>query len=352
VVLSSKIYKPIQESVFIFQKFILQAFTYSYGGVGIAIFWLSFPKTSGLAVLCLSLLLPLNLIDSNLSITTTVIPDVYAQTTTFPYFPNLYDPYYSNQFNFNRNPFFITNPTSLALSTLVNAPLGPPFGQQQISPWFPSIPAIACGAGLFSFTITGVPDKDVDIPIADGDNNNGKEKNLVSFQVIRDNNRFRIFDDDVQGQIAVGEKNIERQKWKDFEVEDLFNTCRTLAYSSSPDVSKNIKTPLPTLVLSDDGVPITPLLAALAINRNTYNPYAPYYSTTTGYPNTSPYYPTSTSSVPSTSNGGCSPSYPDVCIQNPPPQLACWQVPYTNFRVLSPDPHRFDENRDGRGCER
>jgi hypothetical protein len=104
------------------------------------------------------------------------IPDVYAQTTTFPYFPNLYDPYYYNQFNFNRNPFFITNPTSLALSTLVNAPLGPPFGQHQLSPWFPSIPAIACGAGLFSFTITGVSDKDVNIPIADGDNNNDNEK--------------------------------------------------------------------------------------------------------------------------------------------------------------------------------
>ena len=138
------------------------------------------------------------------------------------------------------------------------------------SPWFPSIPAIACGAGLFSFTITGVPDKDVNIPIADDDDKNSrdgnnKEKDLVSLQLIRDNNRFRIFDDDVQGQIAVGEKNIERQKWKDFEVEDLFNTCRTLAYSSSPDVNKNIKTPLPTLVLSDDGVPITPLLQHLQL---------------------------------------------------------------------------------------
>jgi hypothetical protein len=304
------------------------------------------------AVLCLALLLPLNLIDNNQIMKRAMIPDVYAQTTAFPYFPNLYDPYYYyNQFNLNRNPFFITNPTSTALSTLVNAPLGPPFGYQQISPWFPSIPAIACGAGLFSFTITGVPDKDLNIPVSDDDID--KEKDLVSLQVIRDNNRFRIFNDDVQGQIAVGEKNIERQKWKDFEVEDLFNTCRTLAYSSSPDVDKNIKTPLPTLALSEDGVPITPLLAVLAINRNVYNPYGPYYSTTTtGYPYGSPYYPTSTSSYPSTTSGGCSPSYPDVCIPDPPPQLACEQVRYTNFRVLPPDPHRFDENRDGRGCER
>jgi hypothetical protein len=55
---------------------------------------------------------------------------------------------------------------------------------------------------------------------------------------MRDNNRFRIFNDDAQGQIAV-EKNIERQKWEDFEVEELFNTCRKSAYSSSPDVNKN-----------------------------------------------------------------------------------------------------------------
>jgi hypothetical protein len=254
------------------------------------------PRIGCFIVLCLLLLLPLYLSpqnESNIITSVTSIPDAYAQTVNNPYNP-FYNPY-----SFNRNPFFITNPTSLAFSTLVNAPLGPPFGQQQISPWFPSIPAIACGAGLFSFTITGVPDKDVNIPTAD-DNDNGKEKNLVSLQVIRDNNRLRIFDDDVQGQIAVGEKNIERQKWKDFEVEDLFNTCRTLAFSSSPDVNKNIKTPLPTLVLSDDGVPVTPLLAALAINRNNnYNPYGPYYSTSTiGYPYSSPYYPTSTTGYP------------------------------------------------------
>lgn len=213
----------------------------------------------------------------------TTIPNVYAQTI------NPYNPYY-NPYNTYSNPFFLANPTTLALSTAVNAPLVPPFGlQQQISPWFPSIPAVACGTGLFSFTIQGVPDKDVDIPITN-DKNKGddNDKNLVALQIQRDNNnRFRILSndkDDVQGQIAVGEKNIERQKWKDFDVKDLFNTCRTLAYSSSPDLAKTIKTPLPTLVLSDDGVPITPLLAAIANTQN-YNPY--YSSSTTNY---NPYY--------------------------------------------------------------
>jgi hypothetical protein len=37
------------------------------------------------------------------------------------------------------------------------------------------------------------------------------------------------------------------------------------------------------------GIPITPLLAAFAINRNVHNPYEPYYfATTAGYPNSYP----------------------------------------------------------------
>jgi hypothetical protein len=47
----------------------------------------------------------------------------------------------------------------------------------------------------------------------------------------------------------------------------------------------------------------------------------------------------------------CDPSYPDVCIPPPPPDLDCADVADRNFRVLSPDPHRFDGNHDGRGCE-
>lgn len=47
----------------------------------------------------------------------------------------------------------------------------------------------------------------------------------------------------------------------------------------------------------------------------------------------------------------CDASYPTVCIAPPPPDLDCKDVPYKNFRVLQPDPHRFDGNRDGFGCE-
>jgi micrococcal nuclease len=54
---------------------------------------------------------------------------------------------------------------------------------------------------------------------------------------------------------------------------------------------------------------------------------------------------------PSVSATACDPAYPDVCIPPPPPDLSCRDVPFTHFRVLPPDPHQFDGNRDGVGCE-
>jgi hypothetical protein len=51
----------------------------------------------------------------------------------------------------------------------------------------------------------------------------------------------------------------------------------------------------------------------------------------------------------------CAASYPDACIPPPPPDLNCADIPYRNFRVLwniaDPDPHHFDGDRDGIGCE-
>ncbi len=47
----------------------------------------------------------------------------------------------------------------------------------------------------------------------------------------------------------------------------------------------------------------------------------------------------------------CDPAYPDVCIPSPPPDLDCGDIPYRNFRVLPLDPHHFDGDGDGIGCE-
>ncbi|HJU34941.1 MAG TPA: hypothetical protein VJ695_07450 [Nitrososphaera sp.] len=51
-------------------------------------------------------------------------------------------------------------------------------------------------------------------------------------------------------------------------------------------------------------------------------------------------------------NNPCDPSYPNNCIPPPPPQLNCDSpsVP-TNFRVAGSDPHGFDADNDGIGCE-
>ncbi len=47
----------------------------------------------------------------------------------------------------------------------------------------------------------------------------------------------------------------------------------------------------------------------------------------------------------------CDPSYPTVCIAPPKPDLDCKDVAATNFKVLQPDPHKFDREKDGIGCE-
>jgi micrococcal nuclease len=48
---------------------------------------------------------------------------------------------------------------------------------------------------------------------------------------------------------------------------------------------------------------------------------------------------------------GCDPSYPTVCIPPPPPDLDCADVPHKHFKVVGRDPHHFDGDHDGIGCE-
>ena len=58
------------------------------------------------------------------------------------------------------------------------------------------------------------------------------------------------------------------------------------------------------------------------------------------------------SSRPVAGTGRCDPSYPTVCILPPPPDLDCRDIPNRNFPVRPPDPHHFDGEGDGFGCER
>lgn len=53
----------------------------------------------------------------------------------------------------------------------------------------------------------------------------------------------------------------------------------------------------------------------------------------------------------SVERGNCDPSYPTVCIPPYPPDLDCKDIPYRRFQVNPPDPHFFDGDYDGVGCE-
>jgi micrococcal nuclease len=83
-----------------------------------------------------------------------------------------------------------------------------------------------------------------------------------------------------------------------------------------------------------------------ACPRAVWNPYA---AASTG-----PGSPPATSTArprPVAGAGACDPAYPTVCIAPPPPDLDCRDVSYRDFPVRPPDPHHFDGEGDGRGCE-
>ena len=58
-----------------------------------------------------------------------------------------------------------------------------------------------------------------------------------------------------------------------------------------------------------------------------------------------------TQTQPVQSQNQCDSSYPSVCIPPYPPDLDCGEIGYSNFRVVQPDPHEFDGDKDGIGCE-
>ena len=52
-----------------------------------------------------------------------------------------------------------------------------------------------------------------------------------------------------------------------------------------------------------------------------------------------------------TQQASCDPAYPTVCIPPLPPNLNCGDIPYRDFTALPADPHGFDGDNDGIGCE-
>lgn len=85
----------------------------------------------------------------------------------------------------------------------------------------------------------------------------------------------------------------------------------------------------------------------------TTTPVAPATMAPIGVPSGSGPTPATPTSRP-VPDGGCHPSYPDFCIPPAPPDLNCTSAELAGrrrFTVRQPDPHRFDRDRDGIGCE-
>ena len=59
----------------------------------------------------------------------------------------------------------------------------------------------------------------------------------------------------------------------------------------------------------------------------------------------------SSQGIVETPSKNCDPSYPDFCIPPPPPDLNCASMPQKRFTVTGSDPHGFDRDGDGIGCE-
>jgi hypothetical protein len=47
----------------------------------------------------------------------------------------------------------------------------------------------------------------------------------------------------------------------------------------------------------------------------------------------------------------CAASYPTVCISPPPPHLTCRELSVGAFKVFGDDPHGFDPDGNGIGCD-
>lgn len=56
-------------------------------------------------------------------------------------------------------------------------------------------------------------------------------------------------------------------------------------------------------------------------------------------------------SAPIPSQVNCDRAYPDFCLPPNSRDLDCQDIPYSQFRVISEDPHKFDSDKDGIGCE-
>jgi hypothetical protein len=113
--------------------------------------------------------------------------------------------------------------------------------------------------------------------------------------------------------------------------------------------------PTPTATPTATGRPSRTPAATITPTRtmtNTSVPTLTVTSTTTARPTLAQLRGNTPTLAPASVEGSnCHPSYPGVCIPAPPPDLDCSDISFRRFQVLPPDPHNFDGDGDGLGCE-
>lgn len=142
----------------------------------------------------------------------------------------------------------------------------------------------------------------------------------------------------------------------------VWGTCAGFAAPpASPSVGPQTPTPSPVMPATATSPPAPPTAVPTRPAPPTPAPTPPPAPTATAAPVVSaaprpaptatrvPPAPTRTPTPPPAQ--ACHPSYPTVCIPPPPPDLDCADIPHRNFPVRPPDPHRFDGDKDGIGCE-
>jgi hypothetical protein len=190
----------------------------------------SFLKTclKGTITLFLPLALVLLLIDNSFSVAhaqvtfppvTTFPPTTtYPGTITNPYYPQTTFPYLPpTQTTFPPSVFPPTQsflpPTSFAVQT------------GNLSPWFPSIPAIACG-GTFFLTIVG----DAQDNGNSDSHSHSHGKNTLALQ-IKSAGGTGLDQNTISGQIFKGSNNIKHNHGQDFRVRGVSNDCQVTTFS-------------------------------------------------------------------------------------------------------------------------
>jgi hypothetical protein len=103
-----------------------------------------------------------------------------------------------------------------------------------LSPWFPSVPAIACG-GTFSLTIVGDVkgnnnnNNNNHSDNSDHNNNNNNKKTLAL--QIKSAGGTNLDSNTISGQLFKGKNNIEHNQGQDFIVKGVSNDCQLTMFS-------------------------------------------------------------------------------------------------------------------------